>query len=143
MEYYPNELIRGIANSDELNEEGKASIKAFVFRENQLRNDEKKELSINWCDEKEKAVATAMDQSKQDGSYQFKAGVAVLSKELIDVFRKTPVCTGKLDYERAPIENNDFHGNLICPSGLPKPTVDIIRSLLVLSVTDIIRREQS
>ena len=141
METYPNKLIRGVANSNELNAEGHASVNAFVFRDNNNRVDSKKELSINWCDDEAEAVRIAMCQLKNDGSYQFKAGVAVLSREKLDMYKKAPVCTGKFDYERAPIEGNKYHGNILCQSELPKQTIDIIRSLLVLSVTDIIPRE--
>jgi len=141
MEQYPSELIRGIANSNELDDEGNATINLFQFRENPLRNDNKVELSINWCDDKIKALSLVMNQRKLDESYQFKAGAAIISRDKLDDMRKTPYCKGKLYYERAPIENNEFHGNVTCTAGLPKPTMHIIKASLVLSVTSIFTRD--
>jgi len=145
MKLYPSELIRGVANSKELNEEGKATVSLFVFRENPSRNDDNMELSINWCDDKEKALSIIMNQVKEDGSYQFKAGAAVLSKEKIDLMKQSPVCSKEFDYERAPLDNNEFHGNIICNKKLQrqKQTLDLIRSILVLSVTSIISRKHN
>jgi len=142
MEYYPNELVRGVANVNELNAEGNANVSMFIFRKNPERNDDTvEELSINWCDDKAKAISTAMNQKKPDGSVQFKVGVAILSKEILDITKKSPVCMGKLNYERAPIEGNEFHGNIICVAGLPRQTMDVIRAALVLCVKSIILRE--
>jgi len=142
MEQYPNEFIRGIANANELNSEGNASVSMFIFRNNPKRNDDKiEELSINWCDDKESSISIAMNQKKTDGSIQFKTGVAVLSIEVLDMVKKAPVFMKNLNYERAPEEDNAFHGNIICTAGLTKPIMDVIRSSLVLCVTSIILRE--
>jgi hypothetical protein len=143
MEHYPNNLIRGVANRSELNEEGLPSINLFLFRPNESRSDNKLELSINWCDDKTKALSIAMNQMKGDesGDFQFKVGVAVLSRERLDLVKKSLICMGKIGYERAPIENNEFHGNIVCTAGLSKQTMAIIRSSLAISVTSILFRE--
>lgn len=142
MEDYPNKLIRGLSNPNDLDDEGSVSVSFFIFQENQQRTDNKKELSINWCDDKSKALSIAMNQTKGDGSLQFKVGVAVLSRGTLDMLKKSYQCKGKLDYERAPIENNEFHGNITCVTGLKKPIENLIRAALVLSVTSVITREQ-
>ena len=138
METYPNELIRGISNPNDLNDEGHVTLSVFVFKQNPLRSDNKEELSINWCDDYDKAVSVAMNQTKEDGSTQFRAGVAVIQTSTLDEMKKFPICKGRLDYERAPLEDNTFHGNITCVSGLQKQTRDMIRASLVLSVASII-----
>lgn len=134
MENYPDELIRGVTNSSELDDEGNATVNTFIFRDNLSRSDNKLELSIIWCDDYDKAFSIAMDQVKGDGSFQFKTGIVKLVRSRVDEMRKTPPIKGKLEYERAPIEGNEFHGNIICPSGLSKQTMNLIRASLVLSV---------
>jgi len=82
---YPDELIRGIANaSDELAPEGNASLNMFVFRKNPDRGDDTiEELSVNWCDDKEKAVAVIMGQLKPNGNMICKSGLSKQTKTVI------------------------------------------------------------
>jgi len=140
MKKYPSKLIRGISNPNDLNDEGHVTLSVFIFKSNPFRSDGKEELSVNWCDDYSKAVSIAMNQTKEDGSIQFRAGVAIIQKSTLDEMKKSPICMGRLDYERAPLDDNEFHGNITCVSGLTKQTRDMIRASLVLSVSSIVPR---
>jgi len=94
MEKYPDELLRGVVNRDMLNSEGTASVSLFKFEINPDRNDahQTEEMSINWCDDRDKAMSIAMNQTNRDGTLQFKAGVAFLSKYTLDIIKKSRAC---------------------------------------------------
>jgi len=109
---YPEKLIRGISNKDFIDANGIASASLFQFDET-VRADGLRELSINWYDE-EKSLQCVMDQKKEDEiTIQFKVGTAILSRMWIDDLIGRPNTKGFLSYERAPLEHNESHGNLL------------------------------
>ncbi len=77
---YPDELLRGIPNKDFVGDDDYPASSLFYFkiRVNQTnRSDCLLEESINWKDDDE-ALVLLFKQKKDDGSIQFKAGIAVL-----------------------------------------------------------------
>lgn len=136
---YPDKMIRGISSKDFIDAEGRTSLSLFQFSDN-IRKDGFAEVSINWYDE-ESALDCAMNQCKEDGSYQFKVGVAILPRSWIDSLMLQPTGKGILDYERNILPNNSFHGNLLRKdSVINKQIRTVIAASIAMGVERIIER---
>ncbi|MBN2132808.1 MAG: hypothetical protein JW741_25130 [Sedimentisphaerales bacterium] len=61
----------------------------------------------------ENAIPFTLNQTKDNGSLQFKVGIAILSRRSLDRIKKDAVFAGFLDYERDQLETNPYHGNLL------------------------------
>lgn len=128
MENFAKEMIRGITK-DEFIEGGHVLAGAFEFN----KNNDRFEASINWYDD-DGAIEIAMNQRKKDSEeIQFKAGLAILSTDLVR----------KIDYicfERAPIDDNEYHGNLYY-TNLSNSLKKLLYGQLSMAVQRIIPRE--
>lgn len=135
---YSERLIRGISNSDFLDEEGRASAQLFQFDVGE-RKDGYSEVSVNWYDNIE-ALDFIMNQKKKDrDDYQFKFGAAIMRRSWLDEEIARPNCKGALTYERKPIEGvNPYHGNILQKDGLAKH----IRLVLAASLANCIENIQ-
>lgn len=129
---YPKELIRGIANSSYLEEDGYPSFRLFnEFDENPVRDDDYEEVSINWYDE-DKAFEQILERKKENGEFQFKKGCAILSTSELDRLCNKPRTNGLLSYERRIVNGNIYHGNILLKRGTPKPKRNLIASAIAL-----------
>lgn len=109
---YPEKFIRGVVNPEHVDAAGRASAEIFQFNANE-RGDGFYESSINWYDT-EDALTLVMEQRKKDGqTYQFHYGAAVINRSEADRIIKNKNYESAFRYERAPIEGNEFHGNLL------------------------------
>jgi hypothetical protein len=131
---YPEKLIRGISSSDYIDQEGRVSAQAFQF-DDMGRDDGLLEASINWYDD-EGALEKLLNQKKQgqDDVYQFKAGAAILSRAWLDDTIARPNAQGTLSYERASIEDNPYHGNLLRKQGLSKAIYTMLSASIAMCV---------
>lgn len=114
MSEYPTEFLRGIPNKDFL-EQGIVTAKAFQF-DSAEREDNYDEASINWCDDPG-AIELALNQRKPNGKIQFSAGIAVLNlnrtKDILsNILQSGNLQPGTFEYERKPLPENKYHGNL-------------------------------
>lgn len=138
---YPDELIRGIASKDYIDEDGRTSASLFQFGDT-IREDGFSEASINWLDD-ESAIDCAMKQLKKDGSIQFKAGVAILPRDWIDMLMRQQTGKGVLNYERAQLEDNPYHGNLLRKDrDIDKKIKNVIAASIAMGVKRIIKHPQ-
>lgn len=126
---FPEEFIRGISNKDFIHN-GLVLSSAFQFEyfghiNNML------EVSINWVDDEE-AVELALNQKKENGKLQFSAGVARLELEMVKLFLRsfTPEV---FSYERAPLEDNSYHGNLLVSANANRQIRQLIMNGLALA----------
>ena len=136
---YPDSCLRGISIPDHILEDGSVSTVAFNFSD-LTRQDGWKELSINWDDD-EGSRETLLNQKKEEGELQFKVGYAIIPRSEIDHLINQPTVNGTLSYERLPIENNKYHGNILLKGNLPKPTTRKIQAGLALIVSKVVHRE--
>jgi len=138
MEYcYPDELLRGIANNSFIDSEGRAS--ALLFQsESSVRYDGLHEISINWYDD-ENAFRLLLNQRKKNDEteYQFKTGVAILSRYRLDSLINSPNTKDALSYERNIIEGNPFHGNILIKSNIDKHVKRMFEGCLAMCVENI------
>jgi hypothetical protein len=136
---FPASFLRGVPNPSFLLEDGSASTHLFHFEEERHRADGWIEQSINWEDN-QSALELIFNQRKENGELQFKAGAVRIPREEIDRLSRRPTVAGMLGYERSPIENNPYHGNLLLRSSVPKPTMRKIAAGIALAVSDVIYR---
>ncbi len=135
---YPDNCLRGISVPDHILEDGSVSTAAFGFSD-LIRGDGWKELSINWDDD-ENSKEVLLNWKKENGELQFKVGYAIVPRAEIDHLINQPTVNGTLSYERMPVENNNYHGNLLLKGNLPKPTIRKIQAGLALIVSKVIPR---
>lgn len=137
-EDYPKRVARGIIN-DTLMQDNMPSAALFKnFETGSDRQDEYSELSINWCD-CEDAVTLLLKMKREDAPV-YKCGVAILSREEIDSLRRRPATRGFFSYERRPIPDNNYHGNLLLRNNVSKQMRDLIANGLALCVDEVIQR---
>ena len=135
---FPKNCIKGIPNSAFLGEDGTVGSHLFYFKENHARGDGWIEQSVNWEDDG-LAIAVTLGQRKGDGELQFKAGAAIIPRSEIDRLNRRPLFRDLLSYERAPLEDNPYHGNLLLKEDVPKSTMKTVASGLALAITRIVR----
>ena len=122
MDNYPDTCIRGIPNNSFLTEDGSIGTHLFYFKNEHSRDDGWTEQSINWEDDTS-VIEFTLNQEKEDGELQFKAGAVLIPREEIDRLKNRPTVSGLISYERQPLENNPYHGNILLQARLPKPTM--------------------
>ena len=126
---YPKEFLRGIANKDFI-DNGHVLFSAFQF-DDTGRVDENREASINWLDD-DGAISLALNQRKENGKLQFTGGVARINLDYAKLILHNFSQEG-FTYERAPLENNKYHGNLLLDNSLSKQTRQMIMTGLALA----------
>lgn len=133
---FPDNCIRGIPNEQFVNEEGTLGSDLFYFQDVD-RGDGWREQSINWEDD-EDAIGLTLAQTRDDRQPKFRAGVAILPRTEIDRINLQPTVADLLGYERAPINGNPYHGNILLRAGTSKRTMKLIAASLALVVSRII-----
>jgi hypothetical protein len=134
---YPEKMLRGISDQNSIDADGRVSAGAFQFRPSATRVDAFEEASINWYDDEE-SLKLILNQQKDDGSLQFKFGIAVLPKECVDRMKTTLTGKGSIDYERSLLPDNKYHGNLLMLNSLTKQIRSTISGALAMGVEEII-----
>ncbi|MCL4262232.1 MAG: hypothetical protein KJ069_03420 [Anaerolineae bacterium] len=136
---YPDNCLRGVPNGTYLIEDGSVGAHLFHFEETYSRGDGWIEQSVNWEDDGNALVIT-LSQHRENGELQFKAGAVRIPCAELDRLSKQPTVSGILTYERRPLENNPYHGNLLLKSDVPKPTMKKIAAGIALIVSEVIAR---
>ena len=135
---YPDQCIRGIVSPDWLITNDVASSAMYTFKVGD-RKDGWTESSINWRDD-EKAVDLALNLKNDDGELRYKIGIAILPRSVLDMIRKNRGFSDLFDYERAPTEDNSYHGNLLLLKEMNPQLKKSVRSELAFR-SEIHRRE--
>lgn len=133
---FPDEFWRGIANKEFISQ-GHVLASAFQFDE-EIRVDNYKELSINWNDNA-KALEKLLVQRKENGKLQFSGGAAKLSLPTVKQVLKSFIDENQFNYERRPVEENEFHGNLLISADLNKQLrTQVSNGLALVAGTNIV-----
>jgi len=111
----------------------------FMFQENQRKGNGNGDYmqSINWEDDHE-AITFTLSMRHDDGTPQFKGGVAILEKVVIDQVAASAKVAGALSYERESEEGNRYHGNLLLKPVVSKYVMRSIAADLALRVSRIV-----
>ncbi len=133
---FPDEFWRGIANKEFISQ-GHVLASAFQFDE-EIRVDNYRELSITWNDNA-KALEKLLVQRKENGKLQFSGGAAKLSLPTVKQVLKSFIDENQFNYERRPVEENEFHGNLLISVDLNKQLrTQVSNGLALVAGTNIV-----
>lgn len=134
-EEYPELFYRGISSKGFLDSSGHPNISTFVF-DDVGRNDLFREMSVNWNDSSE-SLDVLLGQKKENGCIQFVGGAISFELSKIREILYPLIVDKKFHYERRPLENNKFHGNLLLKydpndKAESKQSDSLVRNFLVL-----------
>jgi hypothetical protein len=108
-----------------------------------VRNDNKRELSINWNDDLN-SINVLLNQHKPGKTEkQFSIGYAELSLKFVNMTLLNFIKNGDFSFERKPIQEdesngivaNPYHGNLLINKDLPKTIVKQVQCNLATIAT--------
>ena len=134
---YPKNSIKGIPNDSYLIEGRRVASHLFHFDQTRdARVDGVVEQSINWADN-ESVIDFTLNQKKDNGDLQFRAGVAILPRSEIDRLSRLPAIRGLLSYERSPLDGNPYHGNLLLQPNVPKLIMKQIAGNIATAISGI------
>jgi hypothetical protein len=131
---YPENCIKGIPDNSFLVEDGSVGSHLFYFKSEYARDDGWTEQSINWDDD-ESVIDFTFRQTREDGEVQFRAGVVIIPRDEIDRLNNRPTIKGLLSYERQPVNDNPYHGNILLQTNVQKSTMKKIAAGLALAVS--------
>ena len=142
---YPKNSIKGIPNNSYFHA-GTVGAHLFYFKQiiddvAIVRDDGAAEESINWEDD-ECAIDFTLNQRKKNGDLQFGEGVAIIPRSELDRLSRLPAIRGLLSYERSPLDDNPYHGNLLLPVNVPKPIMKLIAGGTALGISGIITQNR-
>ena len=107
------------------------------FRTADIRDDAYFETSVNWEDD-----SAALDFTLEGMGNESSHGAARLSYGELDRLRKRQESTGGFSYERSPVTGNDYHGNILFSSELPKAVIRQMASSLA-HYSELIERQST
>lgn len=104
---------------------------AFQFgNHTDKRSDNYHEASVNWEDDRG-ALITLLEQKKEGtNEIMFKFGYARLPLNLVKVTLKSFMDKNCLAFERRPLKDNPYHGNILIPGDLQKQEKTMIQNNL-------------
>jgi hypothetical protein len=135
---YPDNCIRGVKDPNHFTPDGTVGAEVFYFHLAD-RGDGWKEESINWQDH-DSVVQFTLNQLKTDGNPLFRGGIVVLPLEAIDRINKLYTLKGFINYERKPLPDNRYHGNILLKADTTKKTNMLIAANLAGSISDYVKR---
>lgn len=132
---YPDSCIKGIPNCDFVTQDGLPATHLFYFN---IRKDGYVEQSINWNDVDE-AITFTFSQTR-NGQLQFRYGAAILLRSEIDRLISLPTVLSRLSYERQPLKDNPYHGNIMLLSPHTEPFMRMVAANLAMHVDHVVKR---
>ncbi len=136
----PSNCIKGVSIQDQLIDSDVAAPLLFYFDMNSKREDGFCEQSINWEDDNE-VIDFTLQQKKFDSKLQFKIGAAILPRIEIDNLNKRDAIKNLLSYERQPLAENPYHGNILLKADVEKRKMKLIAAGMALAVSKIIEQK--
>lgn len=128
---FPENFLRGFNMKDCFTSEHNIATAAFQFSDfTNNRSDNYHEASINWEDDK-KAVTLLLEQKKEGTEEKmFKYGYARLPLNHVKMILKSLIDKNYLAFERRPLENNPYHGNILIIGDIKKQEKTMIQNCL-------------
>ena len=136
-ELYPDEYIKGLAGKDSFDQETKTILPNAFCHFTDHNSGYYRETSICWYDDDDLLPIMHNQRSSYRDDYQFKIGLAVLSKKKLDKLISELQRTHSekiLDYERRPTEVNKYHGNILLKKDLCDKTQKILRRKILQQI---------
>ena len=118
----PEHFYRGFSSSECFTQFGYIAAGAFQFKPNiqEPRSDDFNEASINWDDDP-LALQTLLSQiNSKTGERQFQNGYVRIPMSTLLPMVREHIRKGHFSYERKPLPQNVYHGNLLLHSSFKK-----------------------
>ena len=143
MSDYADNLLRGLAVDDWVSD-GLVTAAAFQikFEEPSLRNGHAAQ-SISWEDDGSVVTLMLRQKKKDTPQFQFRAGVARLPREEVHRIMRLPAFSGILSYDREPLPDNPYHGNLLVSPQSNRTQQKLLSAVIAAHVLDFIPRSQN
>ncbi len=136
----PNRFFRGLSSERDFTPEGYVTASAFEFHDHTNdRDDGYWETSINWDDEPESLSVLMSQKSEKTNSLMFDKYSFILLSQLRSNLT-VPLQEGHFKYERRPLPNNIYHGNLLALGSLDKKSKALFKSTLAMIATQNMKR---
>lgn len=131
----PNQFYRGLSSQNDFTQEGYISGSAFEFHDHTSeRNDEYWETSINWNDSPDSLKTLMSLKSDKTQKLMFDCYSYLLISQLRSSFALL-IENKHLKYERKPLKDNIYHGNILVLGSLDKKTKTLIKNNLAMIAT--------
>lgn len=141
---FPEHFYRGFSSHECFTAFGYVGAGAFKFAPNtdEPRSDCFNEASINWDDEPQALTTLLAQINSRTGERQFKYGyVKIPMSDLLPRVREH-MRNGHFDYERRPLPNNIYHGNLLLHSSFQKAELKTFEDGLAMIANTYYRKEE-
>ncbi len=131
MTEFPDYCLRGIRNRSGIREQyGRVQVYAKAYkpdtRSKDWRTDGWIATSINWEDDEE--ALKDIFENTEASAY----GAARLARNHLDDFKANPNTHDIVDYERAPLPDNRYHGNIVFRNGSHEGLINMLCGTLAL-----------
>lgn len=127
----PENFLRGFNTKDCFTKEQNVAIGAFQFgNHTEDRNDNFHEASVNWEDDDNSVITLLALKKEGSDEPMFNYGYARLSLNLVKVTLKSLIEKNYLTFERKPLPNNPYHGNILIPGDISRPEKTMIQNNL-------------
>lgn len=138
-----NRFYRGLSKEKNFTPEGYVRASAFEFNDHtKERSDNNWESSINWDDAPESLNTLLNQRSEKTNQLMFDSYSYILLSQLKNSMA-IPLQEGHLAYERKPLPNNIYHGNLLSPATVDKKTKELIKSNLAMIATQNMKKDNN
>lgn len=125
---YPANLLRGVSSPKQVDNRV-ATPELFTFDDKYKASNGQLALSINWNDDGG-SILELKNKRTATGALQFQFGVLAIERARLEYLMSSPNVAGQLGYEREPLSDNPYHGNLL----LDPATRPIVRKLVASSI---------
>lgn len=144
MSPIPNSFVRGIQKLEYINIERDTVLLTLFLpdqRTKKEREDQGQETSINWEDDDTVLSFTHhMSKENNSNSLAFPHGAVRLRTEVLNEVNTTPATANSIIYERQPLKDNPFHGNIVFKDGIPQHIISMAAAVLAYSAGKILRK---
>ena len=144
MSDFPDNCIRGIQKLKNVYQDtNTVSAQLFIPDERTIKNrsDGGQETSINWEDDETVLDFTLNQKDENDQNrLLFPNGAVKLPRSEMDKLIADANISNAISYERNPLANNVYHGNIVFRDGLSKPMITMIANVLALYCSEVIRK---
>lgn len=107
-----------------------------TFNLDPVREDGFCEISVTWYDNQDAFDVIMSQKSERRNEIQFQGGAAELDRIELTTKMKMHFLAGRLNYERRPTSNNQYHGNLLIKDNIPKQLKRLIKFGLTTLAAD-------
>jgi len=132
-EIYPPKMLRGISSKNFILE---GALTEETFNLDPVREDGFCEISVTWYDNQDAFDVIMSQKSERRNEIQFQGGAAELDRIELTTKMKMHFLAGRLNYERRPTSNNQYHGNLLIKDNIPKQLKRLIKFGLTTLAAD-------